>query len=230
MAGAGGRAAVPSAVLPWAWRGWTRYGGGALGDWVCHVIDPVFWALDLDMPTTIVAETDDYDPRKQGETFPSGSKVTLEFPAKGQRGPVKLFWYDGRAGVPRPRTWSRVAAAWARGPSSSANTARSSTVRTGPVACGWCPRRPCKPTSGRRRRSRGSASAWRDWLDAVRAGRQAGSPFEYGGRLSEIGLLGVIAVRLSGTTLHYDEHAMRFTNCDEGNKLLNPVFRSGWSL
>jgi len=29
---------------------------------------------------------------------------------------------------------------------------------------------------------------------------------------------------------HYDERAMRFTNNDEADKLLNPVFRSGWSL
>jgi hypothetical protein len=36
--------------------------------------------------------------------------------------------------------------------------------------------------------------------------------------------------KLSGTKLHYDERATRFINNDEANKLLNPVFRSGWSL
>jgi hypothetical protein len=69
-----------------------------------------------------------------------------------------------------------------------------------------------------------------EWLNAVREGRQADSPFEYGGRLSEIGLLGVIAIRMTGHKLQYDEEAMRFTNSDEANRWLTPTFRPGWSL
>ncbi|MCY3024467.1 MAG: Gfo/Idh/MocA family oxidoreductase, partial [Planctomycetota bacterium] len=34
--------------VPGAWRGWMPFGSGAIGDWICHVVDPVFWALDLD--------------------------------------------------------------------------------------------------------------------------------------------------------------------------------------
>jgi hypothetical protein len=70
----------------------------------------------------------------------------------------------------------------------------------------------------------------RDWLDAIRDGRQSGSPFEYGGRLSELGLLGVIAIRMTGKKLLYNERAMRFTNCPEANRLLNPPYRKGWKL
>ena len=68
----------------------------------------------------------------------------------------------------------------------------------------------------------------RDWLDAIRDGRQAGSPFEYAGRLSEIGLLGVIAIRMTGRKLLYNERAMRFTNCPEANRLLNTPYCNGW--
>ena len=70
----------------------------------------------------------------------------------------------------------------------------------------------------------------RDWLDAVREGRQASSPFSYGARLTEIGLLGMIAVRMPGRKLLYNEKRMKFTNCDEANKWLNPPYRKGWSL
>ena len=69
-----------------------------------------------------------------------------------------------------------------------------------------------------------------EWLNAVREGRQAVSPFEYGGRLSEVGLLGVIAIRMAGQKLQYDEQAMRFTNSEEANRWLTPSYRSGWSL
>ncbi|MFA7007097.1 MAG: Gfo/Idh/MocA family oxidoreductase, partial [Verrucomicrobiia bacterium] len=65
------------AYVPWKWRGWMAYGSGALGDWVCHVIDPVFWALDLDMPTSVIAETDGYDPVKHADLYPPGAQVTF---------------------------------------------------------------------------------------------------------------------------------------------------------
>ena len=40
----------------------------------------------------------------------------------------------------------------------------------------------------------------------------------------------VIAIRLAGQKLQYDERAMRFTNSDEANRWLNPPYRSGWTL
>ena len=88
--------------LPGKWRGWTPFGSGTIGDWICHVVDPVFWALDLGAPTSIQAEGDDYDPKKHGDTFPSGSVITFHFPAKGKRGPVKLLWHSGRRAIPSP--------------------------------------------------------------------------------------------------------------------------------
>jgi hypothetical protein len=33
------------AYLPATWRGWAPFGNGTIGDWVCQVVDPVFWAL-----------------------------------------------------------------------------------------------------------------------------------------------------------------------------------------
>ena len=69
-----------------------------------------------------------------------------------------------------------------------------------------------------------------DWLNAIRENRPAGSSFEYGGALSEIGLLGMIAVRRTGTRLEWNNDAMKFTNDAEANTLLTPEYREGWSL
>src|SRR5216110_1056937 len=30
--------------VPWNWRGWMHFGGGVIGDWICHVVDPAYWA------------------------------------------------------------------------------------------------------------------------------------------------------------------------------------------
>ena len=80
--------------VPWNWRGWMPFGTGTIGDWFCHVIDPSFWALDLDAPSTVQAEVTDYDPAKQGLTYPPATKITFEFPARRQARP-------GQAGLAR---------------------------------------------------------------------------------------------------------------------------------
>ena len=219
------------AYCPWNWRGWMPYGSGALGDWVCHVIDPVFWALDLDMPISIQAETDDYIPEKHADIYPAGSQITYEFAAKGNRGPVKLVWYDGKRPIPRPKDLEPGRNV---GDVGAAVLGDGGTIVYGSHGAGGVRLVPEKKMQAYKRPEpkipRVRKSHQHDWLDAVREGRQAGSPFEYGGRLSELGLLGVIAIRMSGKKLQYDEHAMRFTNCDEANKLLDPPYRSGWSL
>src|SRR6185436_8383528 len=91
-----------SAYLPGKWRGWSAFGTGVIGDWTCHVVDPVFWTLDLGAPTSIEAETGDYDPEKHGETFPRASTVRYEFGASGNRPAVKLVWHDGENKPARP--------------------------------------------------------------------------------------------------------------------------------
>ena len=91
------------AYHPLMWRGWSDFGTGMLGDWVCHLVDPVFTALDLGAPTSVVAEAEGYDVEKHGETFPRSSKLRFEFPARGKRPPVTLYWYDGdRYSPPHP--------------------------------------------------------------------------------------------------------------------------------
>ena len=64
----------------------------------------------------------------------------------------------------------------------------------------------------------------------MRNNQTAGSPFEYGGALTEVGLLGMIAIQRSGVRLEWDAKAMKFTNDDAANKLVDPPYRTGWKL
>lgn len=70
----------------------------------------------------------------------------------------------------------------------------------------------------------------RHWLDAIRAGRKAGADFAYGGPLTEIAVLGAIAIRSPGTRLEWDSQKMLFSNCADANPLVTPRYRDGWSL
>ena len=49
-----------------------------------------------------------------------------------------------------------------------------------------------------------------DWTDSVRNGKKAGSNFDYGGPLTELALIGLIAIRTPDTKLLWDgpEHAL----------------------
>jgi hypothetical protein len=71
---------------------------------------------------------------------------------------------------------------------------------------------------------------FQDWLDAIRENRPAGSPFEYGGALSEIGLLGMIAIRHPGQRLQWDNDAVAFKNAPSANALLDKEYRPGWGV
>jgi hypothetical protein len=73
-------------------------------------------------------------------------------------------------------------------------------------------------------------SHWLDWVESAKAGRPAGSNFDFGGILSGVGLLGNIACRQKGKVLYYDEKKRRFTNNDEANALLVRHNRAGWEL
>jgi hypothetical protein len=69
-----------------------------------------------------------------------------------------------------------------------------------------------------------------DWLEAIRNGRHAGSHFDYGGPLTQVALLGAIAIRFPGQTLEWNEKKMRFANNDLANAYLHPPYRKGWTL
>jgi uncharacterized protein YciI len=69
-----------------------------------------------------------------------------------------------------------------------------------------------------------------DWLEAIKDKKQAGSNFDYGGPLTEIAQLGIIATKMLGQKLEWDGENMRFTNCDEANQLIASPYRQGWTL
>jgi predicted dehydrogenase len=170
--------------LPFTWRGYTAFGTGCIGDWVCHVLDPSFWALDLDMPTAITAETKGYDVTKDAEYYPKGAKITFEFPAKGDRGPVKIIWHDGDFTIPVPDDLKKQnrqpigTGAIVIGEKGKimhgSHGAGSPHIITEELLKGW--KRPDETIPRVK-----DGNHHMDFLNAVREGRPAGSPFEYGG-------------------------------------------------
>ncbi len=218
------------AYLPGAWRRWTPFGNGTVGDWVCHVVDPVFWALDLGAPTTIQAQVKDYDPKSQGDAFPKGETITFEFPAKGDRGPVTMHWYSGTERIPRPKDLEPDKKSVETG---AVVLGDEGTIMYGSHGAGGVriiPEAKMKEYQRPEKTIPRVDGHAQDWLQAIRNGTKAGSDFSYGGPLTEIAMLGVIAIKLPGTKLDWDARNMKFTNSAEANQLVNPPCREGWRV
>jgi len=218
------------AYLPGSWRGWVPFGNGTVGDWVCHVVDPVFWALDLGAPRTILAQTNNYDPKTQGDAYPKGDVITFEFPAKGKRAPVTLVWHSGTLKIPRAKELEPDR----KGIDTGAYVyGDKGVIMYGSHGAGGVriiPETAMKTYKLPEKRIPRVKEHHDDWLRAIREGRKAASDFSYGGPLTEIAMLGVIALKMPGTKLEWDAQTMKFTNCPEANTFVNPPYRKGWAL
>ena len=163
------------------------------------------------------------------ETTPVAATYHYVFPARGDRPPVDLFWYDGGLRPPRPACLE---------PDQDLPAAGGSLIvgDEGAVSSGlWSgsPRiipeermlryQPPAPTIPR---SRGHH---RDWLEACKGGPAASANFDYAARLTEIVLLGAVALR-TGKTLHWDGPKMTTTNAPEAEPFIRGYFRKGWEI
>ncbi|HIG26893.1 MAG TPA: Gfo/Idh/MocA family oxidoreductase [Verrucomicrobiales bacterium] len=219
--------------VPWNWRGWMSYGTGCLGDWICHVLDPSFWALDLGAPKSIHAEVTGYDPILHGTCYPRGTKITYEFPAKGKRKPVKLTWFDGVSRPPRPEVLEE-----GRNPPGTGALVYGDkgVIMHGSHGGGGVRIIPEEKMKEYQNSGLPDKKIERvknhhaDWLEAIKENRQAGSNFDFGGPLTQVGLLGAIAIRFPGQTLYWDADSAKITNNPLANAMVNPTYREGWSL
>ncbi len=218
-----------SVYHPGRWRGWVDFGTGIIGDWTCHQLDPSYWALDLGSPVSVQAQSEEYDDATvRAETFPAVSTVTYAFPARGERPPVTVKWFTGRL-APRPQELE----AQRQMPQIGALVfGDRGTIMHGSHGAGGAQIIPAERDRAYQRPPQTIPRVpghYEDWIRACKEGRAAGSGFEYGGPLTEVALLGVLAQRFNGQKLEWDADALKITNHPEANLWVNPPSRPGWA-
>jgi hypothetical protein len=77
--------------VPYNWRGFLDFGTGQIGNWATHTAGPAQTALQLGAPTSLECITVD---GRSGITYPNRAMVCLEFPARGEMPPVKVYYHD----------------------------------------------------------------------------------------------------------------------------------------
>jgi predicted dehydrogenase len=210
---------------PFNWRGWSDWGVGAIGDMGAHLIDHAYWALDLGYPTSVETVSTPYDKA----CFPTATKTYYEFPARGSQPAVKLTWYDGGLMPARPEELAEEALN-ASGGALLIGSRGKLLYDTYGLNSRLLPKS-LHDSVGEPKRvlPRIAASHEQNWADAAKGKGEASTPFEYAARLTEVMLLGIVALRAGGK-IHYDGAGMRITNMPGGNDYLTREYRSGWSL
>ncbi len=217
---------------PFAWRGWWDFGGGALADMACHVLDPVFWSLKLKYPTSVEASCTPVN----DETFPLASIVHYEFPEREGMPAVKVHWYDGglkparppelEVGRPLNQAASDVLFIGSKG------VLRCGEYGDNPQLLPYERNREFQKNKPPQTLKRITTSHEGNWLEAIRTGGKATSTFDYSGPLTEMVTMGNLAIRPEnvGKKLLWDGEKMRVTNDEKANDYVQTHYREGWSL
>ena len=213
------------AYAPLIWHYWWDFGNGKLGNFGCHTLDTAVWALNLEHPTLVEASS---TPLSK-ETTPIASTCHYKFPARGSQPPVDLFWYDGGIRPPRPDCLEPRRNLPPNGGSllvGDKGAILSGIWSGSPRIIPEKKMRDYQQPPATIPRSKGHH---RDWINACKGGPPASSNFDYGARLTEIVLLGVVALQ-TATTLHWDGPNMKAANAPEVDPILHGHFRKGWEI
>ncbi|MFM2281290.1 MAG: hypothetical protein RLZZ444_3521 [Pseudomonadota bacterium] len=252
-------------IVPFNWRGYFDFGSGAIGDMGCHLAEAPLRVLNLAPPIEVqssstVLYTDKLARIYAPESVPASCYIVWKF-AKTDKtaGPVEYHWMDGGLRFPRPEevgsnerfgngngtlfigTKGKMMVDSHGGNATLLPYSRMQEIEVKPVLA---------------RVPGGSEGHYAQWIEACLAGygqRELSSPFEIGGPLSEMLLLGALSLRagelrhprpadapfLPGsdgfdypgrTRLLWDSASMKITNLDEANQFVGRTYRKGWEL
>ncbi|MDM8177068.1 Gfo/Idh/MocA family oxidoreductase [Olivibacter sp. 47] len=226
-----------SVYTPWNWRGWWDFGTGALGDMACHIMDPIYWALDLKYPIKVNGSStlsNLYSP-------PHAQMVQYTFPERPKKRKVKMpevkvYWYDGGLMPERPVELS---------PGMMLGDENGGILfigKKGKIMTGCYGMNPTllpvsemehfeQPTPWIPRIKGGNGDIWstnaheQEWIRAAKESpenrTEASSHFGFSGPFNEMVVMGVLAVRLQGLhrDLLWDGENMTFTNIGDQDKI-----------
>ncbi len=229
---------------PFNWRGWMDFGTGALGDMACHTVNMPFRALKLGYPSLIECEMAS---RVFPETYPLTSRIRFEFPERDGLPPLKFWWYDGSPDGdnkplrPYPDIVKDIVNLRGKLPPSGCLIIGDKGKLFAPDDYGAMF---FLQLEGEEKFTQGSKHEaikdipqsiprspghYKEWIEMIKGGAPAYSNFEIAGYLTEIILLGCIALKVGeGVKMEWDGPNMRSPNCPEAEQFVKRNDRAGW--
>jgi predicted dehydrogenase len=209
-----------------SWNMYWDFGSGQVGDMGSHTMDLAWNALDADLPTTAEGKGDPFHP----EVTPVKLETHFDIPANNWRPAIKVSWYQGGAMPESPQRYVDLKkidhGAMFEGTKGTLVADFTTRVllpnRRGSDMTYYKPRpkEAVRPPMG---------NFQKQWINACKGDLKTDCDFDYGGKLIEMMLLGLVAYRV-GKKINYDGANGRVTNNPDANELLSRKYRAGWTL
>lgn len=205
------------------WRAWQDFSNGQLGDFGCHILDPVFMALKLTAPTSVMAEA---APMNR-EVWYRKSKVRYEFPGTElTAGPsVAVTWHDGAGHLPDLAALGLPAGFKPPGSGSILSGEKGMLLIPHVAMPRLLPEERFNDAKVPEVEAR---DHYVSWALACLGEDKATSNFDYSGPLTETVLLGTIAIRHPGATLRWNHESMELSGAPGAGRWLTKEYRKGW--
>ena len=182
--------------------------------------------LGLGIPTAVDVNLD--KPANRHYT-PLAGDVTFHFPARGKKSPFTLHWYEGRARPPKLDGMKELPADGMYMIGSKETLYNEGIFPASPQL--WPRERMANYRDILRKRplARVEAGPFQELFSWIKDdGPKTGSHFDYASQLTEVVLLGAMAIR-SGGNLKWDVENMNVTNAPELSEWVKEPVRGGWS-
>lgn len=210
---------------PQNWRGWQDFGSGQLGDFGCHIFDPVFMALELTAPTTIEADA----PQPSKFTWSPRSKVVYQFPGTSRTAgeTINVTWYDGEGHKPKGAKLGIPA---------EHELPHAGSIFVGEEGSMLLPHWddpllfPEDKFADYKMPKLEDLNHYTAWAHACLGDGKTKSNFNYASPLAQAALLGTIAILFPKEQLLWDSGAGQFTHHADANARLTRHYRKGWEL
>lgn len=237
---------------PFKWRGWFDFGTGALGDMACHTANMPFRAAKLGYPRLVeLLDHSELNP----DTYPKTAKIRFVFPAREGLPETEFFWYDGnpkdssvkplrppedltgdikemldrvpdsgcllvgdKGKVFSPDDYGARFFIRLNGEKEMVNGTVHEAAKAVPVTI---PRNAHQGESDLRQHL--------EWIAACKGGPEPYSNFNIAAYLTEIILLGCVALR-AGQKLEWDGPKMKATNTRDADQFVKRIYRKGYKL
>lgn len=210
---------------PFKWRTYRDFGGGATGDFGCHIFDPVFTALEIGAPLRVSAESESVS----DEVYPGWTIATYEFPGTAYTAGKNItgVWMDGGK-KPAVSLSPHLPKDFELPSSGSIVIGEEGTLLIPHV--GEPKLFPEDKFANYPVPALEPVDHYHQFVEAALGNGTCGSNFAYAGPLTETVQLANIANRFPGQVLEWDAATMEITNFSKGNKFLRRKYRRGWEV